>query len=95
MLVYIKRTNKRLPWHISVGTLPLPITEKQIQDYIRYSYATNTFCGHKIYGFYHPDSENPYGSHHVTDQPPSHRLELCQSCLKSYEHKTGSAYNII
>lgn len=92
MLVYIKRTDKRLPWHISVGTLPLPITGSVPFE----KYAANTFCGHKIHGFYYPSSEeNPYGSHNITDQPPSHRLELCQNCLKQYEHKTGQPYNIL
>jgi hypothetical protein len=96
MLIYIKRTNKRLPWHISVGELPLPTKVKRIGDnYITVDYATNTFCGHKIHGFYNADRENPYGSHHVSDQPPSHRLELCQTCVKWYEHKTGQSYDII
>lgn len=91
MLLYIKRTTKRLPWHISVGTLPLPTTQKGTN----FKYAANTFCGHKIFGLYYPDHENPYYSHHVSDTLPSHRLELCQNCIKSYEHKTGQPFNFL
>jgi hypothetical protein len=94
MLLYIKRKNKRLPWHIAVGTLPLPISSYNLTSGYR-KYAINTFCGHRVFGFVNDNEEDMYGSHHISETHPEHQLELCQNCVRLYESRTGQPFNFL
>jgi hypothetical protein len=92
MLLYIKRKGKRLPWHIAVGTLPLPTTQP-LHGHARY--ATNTFCGHKVRGYIRDNQEDVYGIHDISETHPEHQLELCQNCVRLYENRTGQPFNFL
>lgn len=91
MLLYIKRKTKRSPWHIAVGTLPLAVTRSN--GLVKY--ATNTFCGHKIYEIIEHKNGEPSGTHDFSDTHPENQAELCQNCVKLYEHRTGQPFNFL
>ena len=96
MLLFIKHKKHRLPWHITVGTLPLPIQHKVAPNgFQSHRYATNTFCGHRIHGFMSGENDTSYFSHDILDVPPQHELELCQNCVRLFEKRTGQAFDFI